>query len=119
MRSARQGQHTSLVKLCIDVLFTGDPTYLMHRGTHGQQQIPCLFSPETFFQATGGYRKIRRTPTAIASRRAESGNLFFYHGNPQRRLVKQQVIRRPQPGIARTKNGDIHFGRPGELRTRR
>ena len=43
----------------------------------------------------------RRAPPAVATRRAEAGDLGLEHRDPQRRVAPGELVRGPQPGVAR------------------
>ena len=72
-------------------------------------------------------REQRRAPAAVASGGAEAGHLRLEHDDPQRRVGRGQVVRRPEPGEARADDRDVGVavagqrwsGRPvGRRRTR-
>src|ERR1700678_4282567 len=109
MLPARQGQNAALVESRIDLLFCTDAAHLVHRGAHGQQQSARGLGPEALLQSTGRQRKVWGTPAAVASRGAEPGDLLIDHGDSERRIMPQQVVSRPQTGVAGAKNGYIYI----------
>ena len=52
-------------------------------------------------------REQRRAPAAVAPAGAEAGGLGLEHDHPQRRISAQQVVRRPQSGVAGPDDRDV------------
>lgn len=100
-RGAGQAQSAALGPADVQALGHGDPTHLVdgvvHRVLQGQGAVP---------RAAPGHRvdrggEQRRAPAAVAPTGAESGDLGLEDRDPGSRRRSGQVVRGPQPRIAR------------------
>ena len=115
------GEHdrAALDEVTVDALGGGRPADLVdrsdHRPVHRDRRSPTV-PPGERADRLG---EQRRAPAAVAAGRAESGDLFLQHRDPQRRIGRGEVIRGPQSGEAGADDRHVDVDVAGERRARR
>jgi len=93
-------QGARLQEMSVDRLAGVDPTHLVHRVIHRQLHCPRQLTTEPFLQHGRRQREAGRTPASIAPRCSKAGDLALDDRNLKRGPALEQIVGRPESGVA-------------------
>ena len=114
--AARQCQRAALRVVRVDVVLAAPGADRVDLALQRAAKGECGVAPVFVRHPRPRRGEQRRTPAAVASGRAPSGDLPLDHDDTETWLVPQQVVRRPEPGEARADDGHVALGRTGQRR---
>jgi len=116
--AARDQELPALAILRVDTLGGGDAADLVDRVVERQVDGTRGVRAEARREHARANRELRRTPAAVAPRRAEPGDLALDHDHAERRVLTEQIVGRPQAREPRAEDRDVHVDGTRERRAR-
>ena len=104
---AGQADGTALGVVAIDPLVLGHSTHFVDRIVQFVEKAAGRVVAGGGLVPPGAGGQLPHAPAAVAARSAEPNDVALYHHHPNRWVDGQQVVRRPQPGVAPAHDGNV------------
>ncbi|MDT4847880.1 hypothetical protein FQZ97_819560 [compost metagenome] len=118
-RTAGQGEKALLGIVRLDTFECEDAADLVHRLVHGRLQLQGGFMGVQLGDAVQGDREDRRGPATVATGSTEPDFPLLQQHHAKRRIALEQVVGRPQAGVAGADDDDIGVRRALQRRAGR
>ncbi|MOA14719.1 hypothetical protein D3C78_1348380 [compost metagenome] len=110
-------QHAAFTVITVDPLAFEDDLHFIRNAVQQIIRGAAIFGRQIGQQAIFT-QQIAHQPATIAPRRAETSGLRFDDGDAQIRFVLFEVVRGPEPGVARADDRHVDIQVPLQRRTR-